>query len=182
MSDATANPSMGTRLKTFYGANPLHLLSLIACFALLGYIILVAGLTSFWDTSTWWQSELVWFIGAIIVHDLVLFPLYALADRSLAGALRAIRPKAASESARVPALNYVRVPALGAGLLLLMFFPGIIQQGGSSYLSATGQTQDPFLERWLLITFVMFVCSALVYAVRSFLTHSHKETTQAATE
>jgi hypothetical protein len=62
--------------------------------------------------------------------------------------------------------NYVRVPALGAGLTLLIFLPGIIEQGAATYQAATGQTQQPFLGRWLLLTAVMFAVSAAGYVGR----------------
>ena len=39
------------------------------------------------------------------------------------------------------ARNYLRIPALGSGLTLLVFLPGIVEQGASTYLAATGQTQ-----------------------------------------
>ena len=68
--------------------------------------------------------------------------------------------------AAVPVLNYVRVPALGAALTLLVFLPGIIEQGGPAYTAATGQTQEPFLGRWLLLTAAMFATSAVLYVVR----------------
>jgi hypothetical protein len=44
--------------------------------------------------------------------------------------------------------------------------PGIIEQGGATYQAATGQTQQPFLGRWLLLTAAMFALSALVYVAR----------------
>jgi hypothetical protein len=66
----------------------------------------------------------------------------------------------------VPVLNYVRIPLLGAGLTLLIFLPGIIEQGAPAYAAATGQTQEPFLGRWLLLTAAMFATSAVVYAIR----------------
>jgi hypothetical protein len=47
-----------------------------------------------------------------------------------------------------------------------MFFPGIIEQGKGAYLRATGLTQAPFLDRWLLITAVLFGSSALAYGIR----------------
>ncbi len=153
-------PALLGRVRAFYGTNPLHLLTLLAAFALAAY----AALRLVSDPT--WPVILTWFVGAIIAHDLVLFPLYALADRSLGAALRAVRPRGAGSSARVSPLNYVRVPTLGAGLLLLMFFPGIIQQGAASHLAATGLTQEPFLGRWLLLTGAMFAASALAYAVR----------------
>jgi hypothetical protein len=67
----------------------------------------------------------------------------------------------------VAPLNYVRTPALGAALLLVMFLPGIIEQGAGTYRSATGLTQAPYLGRWLILTAVMFGVSAVVYAIRS---------------
>jgi hypothetical protein len=86
----------------------------------------------------------------------VLFPLYAAADR-----LVTLLP-------RVRLVNYVRVPALGAGLTFLLFLPGIIRQGARTYFNATGQTQEPFLGRWLLLTAAMFAVSALCYGVRTW--------------
>lgn len=148
-----------------YGAGPLHLLVLVASGALLAYILGVLGLTALWDTEVWWQSILVWFLGAIVLHDLVLFPLYALADRSLSSALGAVRARRSTPLSVSPT-NYVRVPMLASGLLFLLFFPGLLQQGSSSYLAATGQTQEPFLGRWLLLTAVIFGLSAVAYALR----------------
>jgi hypothetical protein len=63
------------------------------------------------------------------------------------------------------------VPALGAGLTLLVFLPGIIEQGAGTYLAATGQTQDPFLGRWLLLTAAMFTVSGGIYAIRVATVH-----------
>jgi uncharacterized membrane protein YdjX (TVP38/TMEM64 family) len=93
----------------------------------------------------------------------VLFPLYALVDRVLSARVsrRPDRHKMA-----VRARNHIRVPALGSALTLLVFLPGIIKQGAPTYLAATGQTQQPFLGRWLLLTAAMFGASAAVYAVR----------------
>jgi len=39
----------------------------------------------------WWQSILVWFLGAVVLHDLVLFPLYALADRAHTAGVHGLR-------------------------------------------------------------------------------------------
>lgn len=150
------------RFRAVYGANPLHLLTLIAGFALLGYIVATVKPATLWNPGTWWQSILVWFAAAIIVHDLVLFPMYALADRLL---LFGSRIHGGDERA-VPVLNYLRVPAMGAALTLVVFLPGIIEQGGPTYTAATGQTQEPFLARWLLLTAAMFAVSAVAYAIR----------------
>lgn len=157
-------PTRLARFRAFYGAHPLHLLALLASFALVAYVFTTVGPTSLWS-STWWQSILVWFLGAVLLHDVVLFPLYALADMSLAAGVRAMRGHRTSPST-VPALNYVRIPAMASGLLFLLFFPGIIKQGADTYLAATGQTQAPFLHRWLLLTAIAFALGAVAYAAR----------------
>jgi hypothetical protein len=120
-----------------YGARPGHLALLLACFALAGYA------ASFLLGDPALLTVLVWFVGAAVVHDLVLFPLYSGADRLLTTALARL------PHPRVPLVNHVRIPALGAGLTLLLFLPGIIRQGGATHLAATGLDQQPYLGRWL---------------------------------
>lgn len=165
------------RFTAFYGSNPLHLLGTIAAFALAGYVVTLLGPQALWNPKVWWQSIAVWFLAAIIAHDLVLFPLYALADRSVTSAFAAVRGRWKGPSPRVSPLNYVRVPTLAAGLSLLLFFPGIIQQGQFSYVAATGQNQQPFFGRWLLLVAALYGLSALAYAGRLAVTgHRGKAT------
>jgi hypothetical protein len=149
-----------TAFHDVYGSYPLHLLTMAAGFALLGYVVVTVKPTTLWNPHSWWQSIAVWFAAAVIAHDLLLFPIYALADRILWARRRPAR--------RLPisVRNYLRIPALGSGLTLLVFLPGIIGQGASTYLAATGQTQQPFLGRWLLLTAAMFTTSAIVYLLR----------------
>jgi hypothetical protein len=156
-------PRFPTRFSAIYGSHPLHLLTMASGFALLGYILATLKPATLWNPGTWWQSIAVWFAAAVVAHDLLFFPLYALADRVLTA--RTSR-RASRSNPKVFARNYIRVPALGAGLTLLIFLPGIIEQGGPTYQAATGQTQQPFLGRWLLLTAAMFAVSALVYATR----------------
>jgi hypothetical protein len=148
-----------------YGSGPLHLLTMLAGFALLGYVIVTATPSALWKPEgAWWHSMALWFVAAFVAHDLVMFPIYALVDRILGS--RISRPRPNTES-RVPARNFVRVPALGSGLLFLIFFPGIIRQGATLYFEDTGLTQEPFLGRWLMLTALMFGLSAVTYGVRS---------------
>ena len=168
-----------TRFTAFYGSNPLHLLGTIAAWALAAYVVTLLGPQALWNPRVWWQSIAVWFLAAIVVHDLVLFPLYALADRSVTGALAAVRGRRNAPSTRVSPLNYLRVPTLAAGLSLLLFFPGIIQQGHSSYVAATGQNQQPFFGRWLLLVSALYGLSALAYAARLSVNARAGETTEA---
>jgi len=154
-------PPIARRFTAHYGSHPLHLLTMLSGFALLGYALATFKPATLWNPGAWWQSIAVWLGAAVIAHDLLLFPLYALADRVLSALVgrRSGHPK-------VSARNHIRVPALGAGLTLLVFLPGIIQQGGPTYQAATGQTQQPFLGRWLLLTAAMFAVSAAGYATR----------------
>jgi hypothetical protein len=154
---------ISSRFTAVYGSHPLHLLTMVSGFALLGYVLVTVGPATLWNPGTWWQSIAVWFAAAVVAHDLVLFPLYALADRLLS--VRVGR-QPSDNHRKVFARNYIRVPALGAGLTLVVFLPGIIDQGGPTYQAATGQTQQPFLGRWLLLTATMFTLSAVSYAVR----------------
>ena len=139
--------------RRFYGAGPLHLPLLLASFAVAAFAVLQAS-----DGPAPIKMAL-WFVGALIAHDLVLFPLYALADRGLTSAARG--------QVRLSTVNYVRVPALLSGLLLLLFWPVITQHSERTYMIASGLTENPYLERWLLITAALFIASALIWAVRA---------------
>src|SRR5271165_5781533 len=96
-------------LARLYGDHLFHLVVVMAALALGAYTVSVLGVRSLFNSHVWWQSIAVWFAVAVIGHDLILFPLYALADRLLIGP-------------RPPAANYLRLPTL-AGALLLMVFP-----------------------------------------------------------
>lgn len=130
------------------GAPPAQLALLAACLGLAAY----AAFFLLGDPSL--LRMLVWFAGAAVVHDLVIFPLYAVADRVLGTLLPG------------PRVNYLRVPALGAGLAFLMFWPGIVRQGEATHIGATGLDQAPYLGRWLALSAVLFAVSGLVYLVR----------------
>ena len=166
----TSRPRIFVR---YYGAHPLHLLTMMAGFALLGYLLFTFTPATLWNPGSWWQSIAVWFAAAVIAHDLVLFPLYALADGLLSKSVTRALPQP-----KVPVINHIRVPVLGAGLTLLIFLPGIIKQGAATYQAATGQTQQPFLGRWLLLTAAMFTASAVSYATRAFLMRRRTDKTR----
>jgi hypothetical protein len=156
-------PRLPRRFRAIYGSHPLHLLTMLSGFALLGYLLATFDPATLWNPGTWWQSIVVWLAAAVVAHDLLLYPLYALADRVL---WTRIGRRAAPSHPNISVRNHIRVPALGAGLTLLIFLPGIIEQGGPTYQAATGQDQQPFLGRWLLLTAAMFAASALAYAAR----------------
>lgn len=131
--------------------SPFQLLLLAASFALVGY----AGVRLLADD---WFGVAVWFVGAALLHDLVLLPLYAVADRSVVRGLGAV--------GRREWVMYVRVPAALSGLLLLVWFPLIGGMVDRRYRLGTGLSPEGFLARWLLITAVLFGASALLLALR----------------
>lgn len=142
------------RFRRWYGAGPLHLLALLAAFCLAGYAALQLA-------HARPLAIAVWFVGAAVAHDLLLLPLYAIADRSLMALWRRSTP---SGSAALW-LNHVRIPVLGSGLLLLVWFPSIFRLS-DSYRSATGLSTSGYMARWLLISAVLFLASALALALR----------------
>ena len=114
------------------------------------------------------QSIAVWLAAAVVAHDLRAVPPLRAGGP---GAGRTSRPAnrrlVASAHRKVPrAQPHSGARPGGAGLTLLIFLPGIIEQGAPTYQAATGQTQEPFLGRWLLLTAAMFGISAVAYATR----------------
>jgi hypothetical protein len=165
-----------------YGERPFHLIVVLAALALGAYTISVLGVRNLFNPNVWWQSIAVWFAVAVIGHDLVLFPIYALADRLLPKTWSTPKDPDQRPSGRIPLTNYLRMPTLAAGLLLVMFLPGIIEQGAPTYQAATGLTQAPYLSRWLLLTAIFYLASALCYAVRTLLRqHDSTKTAQTST-
>lgn len=140
--------------KRWYGANPLHLLAMVGCFALAWYA--GAGLLHAKPVGV-----VVWFAGAVVGHDLILMPLYALADKSVMTVFRHRPPKLPT----VPWINYLRVPVVLSGLLLLLWFP-LIFRIPSHFPRSTDLSLDPYLGHWLLVTGALFLLSAVVFAVR----------------
>jgi hypothetical protein len=162
-------------VRRWYGAHPLHLLALLASFALAGYAVhavVAAGQ---------WRGFALWFAVAIVGHDLLLFPLYSVADLSLrrllprraaparpscAGRIEARGPAAAEpRPAGPPILNYIRIPIAFSLLLLLVWFPLILGLSRDSYQRASGLSTSPYLWRWLAVTGAAFAISSVCYAI-----------------
>ncbi|MFG1673452.1 hypothetical protein [Micromonospora sp. NPDC049282] len=134
-------------LRRAYGAAPWHLLLLVGCLAVAGWVALrLAG-----EPTA--GRMLLWFVGAVVAHDLVLFPAYAAADRVLRRAGRSLR-------------NHVRVPAYASALLFVVYLPGVLGLGDGTYAAATGLAPEPLLGRWLAVSGGLFAASALHYAAR----------------
>jgi hypothetical protein len=181
------------RFRSLYGQRPLHLVILLASFALCGYAAakLLEG-----D----WRGIVEWFVGAAVIHDLVLVPLYGGTDWVLHRVLRegggpgsdaAPREEAPPEEAppeeappeakdghrssvRLAVLHHIRVPAFLSLLLLLVYWPLISQDAGSHYQAATLLTPGVFPVRWLLITAALFGASAVLLCVRLWRGRAHR--------
>ena len=101
------------------------------------------------------ENFLIWFLGAALLHDLVLLPLYSALDLG------------ARLGLHLPAINYLRVPALISGLLLLVYFPLILVEADRNYVRATGHHVHGYARNWLLITAALFAGSGVIYLGRS---------------
>ena len=138
---------MTAALRRAYGASPLHLLAHLAALPLAAFALLeLAGAGNA-------LRIFLWLAASVILHDLVLLPFY--------GALDRLGRRAAG-----PAINFVRVPALISGLLLLVFFPAISGEGGGAFHGVSGLDYEGYLERWLLATAALFLVSGAVYLLR----------------
>ncbi|MCZ1020156.1 hypothetical protein O1M07_39670 [Streptomyces albulus] len=146
------------RAGRWYGEGPLHLLLLVASFALTGYV----GVRLLADAQ--WPLVVVWFVGAALLHDLVLVPLYTVAAQAVA------RVTAGTTRHRAWT-GYLRVPAALSGLLLLVWWPLISLGPGSAaaahYTLTTRLPSEVFWARWLLISAGMFALAALWLLLRT---------------
>jgi hypothetical protein len=158
MGQAAHLPARLTRrLARRYGAGTPHLLGHVAAFAVAAYALaqIVHGgrVVNF----------IAWFGGAAVLHDLVLLPLYSVADRVVGHHAHRARRRAA-----VPLINHIRVPALISALLLLVYFPLILGTAERTYLAASGHPPNGYARNWALITAGLFAASALAYAARTW--------------
>jgi hypothetical protein len=131
-------------MRRAYGSSLWHLLAHVATFALAGWALL-AILDQ--PRATY---AVIWLIGAVLLHDALLWPLYSVADRSL--------PRRAR--------NYVRVPAGLSALLFVVYSPQILGLSDATYRRVSGLSFDRAVERWLLATAALFAASGVVYLIR----------------
>ena len=130
-----------------YGASPLHLLAHLVLLPLVAFALLQIAERG--DA----MRILIWLALSAVVHDLLLLPFYGVLDQ-------------AAQRATGRAINYVRVPLLLSGLLLLVFFPAISGKGNGAFHGVSGLDYEGYLARWLLITAALFALSGAAYLVR----------------
>jgi hypothetical protein len=136
-------------MRARYGASPLHLLAHLAALALAAWALLQAlqlgGA----------ERIVLWLAGAVLLHDLVLWPAYTTLDRLA----RRGRPAGWA--------NYVRIPVGLSALLLLVFFPVMCGKGEATYTRVSGQSWEGYAARWLVVSAVLFVVAGGLYLLRS---------------
>ncbi len=136
-----------TLLRRRYGSSPVHLVAHLAALALCAYAVL-----QLLDAGRWFNVVL-WLVGAVVLHDLVLLPLYSALDR------------ATRRLAGRRAVNFLRVPAGLSALLALVYSPVILVRGDANYARLSGLQADGYLERWLLVSGLLFAASALLFVL-----------------
>ena len=140
------------RVAQIYGAHPLHLVSLLLSFVVAGYAarqLFAADLV----------GVAVWFLGAAILHDLVVLPGYVLVDRLVRGGPHPTQPNRTR-----PWANYVRVPLALSALLLLVFLPSILRLS-NGFEATTTLSPDGYAWRWVSVSAGLFALSGLAYVL-----------------
>ena len=133
-------------ISRIYGASPLHLAGHLALFAIaayaLGQVLDARGAVNF----------AVWFVGAILLHDLVLLPAYSGVDRAV-------------QRAAPRAVNFVRAPAAVSAVLLLAYFPLILGRADPSFENVAGYSPQGYALRWLVVSGALFLVSGCAYLI-----------------
>jgi hypothetical protein len=138
-------------MRSRYGDSPLHLAAQLA----------VLGVTAYAVTQVVRRGAAVNFLGWLLagppLHDLLLLPLYALVD----AVLRRLPARNG-----VPVVNHMRIPLLISGLLLLCFFPLVLDRAPGNYRRSTAHPPSGYGRDWALITLALLTASAGIYALR----------------
>jgi hypothetical protein len=134
-------------VRRLYGASPLHLLAHLALLPFCAWALLEL----FGARAA--ANVVVWLVACVILHDLVVLPLYSGADRGVRRAAGA-------------AINFVRVPAALSLLMLAVYFGVISGRGEGAFRAASGLEYESYAARWLLVSAALFAASGLLYLAR----------------
>jgi hypothetical protein len=133
-----------------YGASPLHLLAHLALVPLCIWGLLEM-LTILSPVGA--RRAAIWLVGCVVLHDLVVLPLYTGGDRTARAALGG-------------AINYVRIPVALSVLMLVVFFGTIAEKGEGAYHAVSGRDYEGYAGRWLLVSAALFAAAGLLYLLR----------------
>lgn len=134
-------------MRRVYGSSPLHLLAHLAALALAGWALL-----QILDARAA-TGIVVWLVASVVLHDALLWPLYTTLDRI---ALRALPLRA---------INHLRVPVALSALMFVAAFPAILEVREQNFTRVSGIGFEGHLERWLLVSGLLFTGSAVLYAL-----------------
>ena len=142
-------------MRRIYGASPIHLLAHLASLALALWAIgsILDAREALWIV--------IWLVAAVLLHDALLWPLYSLLDQLAWSAALAL-----DGGSRVSALNHLRVPVALSALMFMAGFPAILSVREQNFTRVSGIEWSGHLERWLLVSGLLFAGSAIWYAVR----------------
>lgn len=140
-----------------YGASALHLAA-----HLLGFAIVAFALDKIFSGGDVGEL-LLWYLGFAIAHDLIFVPAYTGLDRLFRAIIARLRLPTRSS---VPVINHVRAPAVISGLLLIIYLPLISGRSEQGYFALAGHQLTDYGRNWLLVTALLFLGSALIYAAR----------------
>jgi hypothetical protein len=121
-----------------------HVVLLPLCVWALVEVFRVSSAKAGWGIATW-------LVGAVVVHDLLVLPLYSGLDRAAGAAVPG------------PRINYLRVPAALSLLMLVVFWGTIAGRGEGAYHAVSGRSYEGYALRWLLVTAALFAGSGLLY-------------------
>lgn len=136
-----------------YGSTPLHLLGHVV-------VILVAiwAVPKMLDAGKAWRVGL-WFLAGAVLHDVLFVPAHQLLDRIARGG------SGRGPGDPVAVINYLRFPTAISGVLLLVYWPRILEKVQPTSVADTGHTVSGVLDAWLLVTAGLFLVSSLLYAL-----------------
>jgi hypothetical protein len=135
-------------MRARYGASPIHLLAHLILLPIVGWALL--SVLDFRAAS----NVVLWFVAAVILHDLILLPAYSALDRL------------AQKTTPRTVVNYVRVPAGLSLLMLLVFWSTIRGKGDGNFHYTSGLNYEGYFGRWLLVTAGLFAISGATFLVR----------------
>jgi|SoiMethySBSTD1v2_1073268.scaffolds.fasta_scaffold1121093_2 hypothetical protein len=135
-------------MRARYGASPIHLLAHLILLPIVGWALL--SVLDFRAAS----NVVLWFVAAVILHDLILLPAYSALDRL------------AQKTTPRTVVNYVRVPAGLSLLMLLVFWSTIRGKGDGNFHYTSGLNYEGYFGRWLLVSAGLFAISGATFLAR----------------
>ena len=143
--------------KKAYGGSPLHLLGHLTL-VVIAAVVLWQMFGAKVAPQPW--NLVFWLAGGLVLHDFVFLPLYSVFNRAIQVPLMT-----KFGTLRVQPLNYLRVPFVLSAVLMIVFFPRILDRQPQNFENALGHPPPDYFIRWVWVTVALFAVAALLYAV-----------------